>query len=305
MPAHAAPAQSHALGSRLGNAIQALFSILNFFRVGGWVHFLGLYLLGAVYAAGEFPMTTPFYVGFGCCCAYLSFTYGYNNLFDRDLDAPAKNPITAGRIPFNQARYLALTAGLAGWVLSWLVSVSAGLLATGMYLASWLYSGPVQVKRIFIAGSLMNCLIFIPIFSLGMLVSGGAAAGGFFMAFVLCPSVMIPQLAHEIQDRESDLKAGVQTVAVKAGKKKTIGFMRLLALFRALLGWVGFFPGYLAAGDALLISAISLFEIGLMSLYSHERDLAKMRLFFRFSNIILGLGLLALWMLRGRLEGAI
>ncbi|SHI51851.1 4-hydroxybenzoate polyprenyltransferase [Desulfatibacillum alkenivorans DSM 16219] len=303
MPAHAAPAQSPALGSRLGNAMQALFSVLNLFRVGGWVHFLGLYLLGAVYAAGKIPMTAAFYAGFGCCCAYLSFTYGYNNLFDRELDAPAKNPITAGRIPLNQARCLALSAGLAGWVLSWLVSVPAGLLATGMYLASWLYSGPVQVKRIFIAGSLTNCLIFIPIFTLGMVASGGTANGGLFMALVFCPSILIPQLAHEIQDRDSDLKAGVKTVAVKAGKNKTIGCMRLLALFRALLGWIGFWPGYLMAGDALLISAISVFEIGLMSLYSRERDLAQMRLFFRFSNIILGLGLLVLWVLRGGLEG--
>ncbi|MBI9076258.1 MAG: UbiA prenyltransferase family protein [Desulfatibacillum sp.] len=240
-------------------------------------------------------MTFESALGLLSCVFYLAFTFGYNNFYDRHLDEPEKNPLTSGDISLKSAHLLVWGTGLLGWSLSWGLSLHIGFLCTGMFFFSWFYSGPVQGKRVFVLGSLMNCLIFIPIFYAGILVFGKPVPGGTLLCLVLAPSVLIPQLAHEIQDRDSDLAAGINTVAVRLGKEKTIGCIWFLAGLRAALAWACILPGYLAMQDAVLLSLISCSEIGLTHLYKGKPSLATMRLGFRFTNIALGAGLLISW----------
>jgi len=116
---------------------------------------------------------------------------------------------------------------------------------------------------------------------------------------IFVPSIMIPQLAQEMQDTASDRIGGIHTLASSLGPKGSLvlmGFFSLARWFYAYCLFESIFEGQLEIAFLGIIVLIE-FVFGCVAfIFNHSPKI--IRLGFRFINIFLGFGLLYLWAFR-------
>ncbi|MEW5737035.1 MAG: UbiA family prenyltransferase [Thermodesulfobacteriota bacterium] len=280
-----------AFGQQLKTAARAV-------RVTGWVHFLGLFLLGWAWAGAGHPGAAA--LGLAASALYLSFTFGVNNLYDRGLDPASKNPFAAGGLsPRAGAVAMAFLAG-AGLVFAFAASPGMGAVFVFMTAASFAYSGPWRMKRFPFWGSFHNALIFGPLFLAGCLAVRPLALADLAWTVLFSFTVLIVQVAQELSDRAGDAAAGLSGTAIVLGTEGSLLLIMALSVSRylfsaALLHW-----GMAGWGGVLICFAVSLAETGWTSLFYYEvqKGFSKMRLGLRFINMGFGIAMLGLFLQR-------
>lgn len=275
---------------------------LRLIRIPDFSHFLGLILLGAFYRpTGEMPWSA-FAVALVAGFFYLAHAYGLNNLCDVDIDRDghlaAKNPVANGELSAHAGnRFVALLAAVTLAFCTLLTRRHLECMAV-MIVASFLYSSRTfRLKAVPVLGTLINVLLFIPLFFFGVFLtrtewSGPLAAVGGFLAF----SVVIPQLFHEIEDFNEDRRGRVATLRVKTSRGVSHLLIAVLAIGQGAVGFLLFYKGLLpftaacaAAGLAgAQLAVIMVARLGARSAGAHRLH----RLAARYLNVLFGLALL-------------
>jgi 4-hydroxybenzoate polyprenyltransferase len=258
-------------------------------RFREWYYFLALPLAGLDPALGASRNACA--IGRGVVVAFCVLGFGYlvnaAGDIDSDLDA-AKNPLLAcGGLLRSRAGALAVAGALATAA----VALAAGgpavaLGATLVSLASGtVYSVGPRLKAVPIVGTLANATNFAP------LLWVGAAGDEPSLARRLAPAfagvLLQSQMVHEAADAAGDARAGVRTTFVALG----CGWSALLA---ALFGALTAFGS--AVGDAaragLVAAYVVAFPLALARQGGDPRRAARLRLWHRWSGVVLGAALL-------------
>ena len=247
--------------SREGVLIRAY----RFYRVGGWLHFLGLVFLGYYFArlASGPRLVLPLLGG----AAAMAFAYGINNYFDRTLDSRGsrKNPIAGEAAASGRLLVLAILPAFVSLATCPFLSRAGWISVCVMVLAGALYSvPPVRLKKRRIVGFAMNGLIFSPLFLLG--ASDGDASGLallFATAYLTIP-IYVVQIFHELSDAEEDRREGCRTLVVTFGaaacRRINYGLLLVFALGGAALAAADVVPGamvYVSAGYSAAVAGLS------------------------------------------------
>jgi 4-hydroxybenzoate polyprenyltransferase len=268
-----------------------------FYRVGGWVHFLGLPLLGSYLAAGR--LSASLAGSLAVSSFYLAFLYGINNVFDRQLDepaGPAKNPLAGNNRPARVFLPAAIAPGAMAMVLSLFLRPPTGWLTCGGVLAGAAYSAPpLRLKTRPVVGFLSNGALFGVLFLIAWTADGGGLWAGVGRATPFCLLILLIEALHELEDVEPDRRAACATLPVRCGVASTRrvaqGALLAFAASFAFLTVRHFFP------RAALISA-ALYFIAAWAIMSREWRRAssrprRLRLALRYLTAAFGI---ALWL---------
>ncbi len=190
------------------------------YRVGDWLHFLPLPLVGWIAEGSREPLA----LAGGVLALAFSFAYAsaLNHAFDHAVDArsPGKNPVgtSLGRGP---AIALSLPV-LVGALAATLAAVPGALLPCAIVLAaSTVYSAPPRLKRLPVIGAACNLAIGVPaLFYAGQPDWASPVVQSFAALFSVL--LFVSQLLHEAADRDDDAAAGVATVATWLGVRATV-----------------------------------------------------------------------------------
>lgn len=265
-------------------------------RVSGWLHFLGLFLLGWAWAGAGKPASAA--LGLAAGALYLSFTFGVNNLFDRDMDPGAKNPFAAGALSPRAGAAAMAALSLSSLVLAFAAGSCMGALFIFMNLASFGYSGPLRLKRLFCWGSLLNVPIFAPLFLAGCCSVRPLRPGDLAWTLLFSVTVLVVQVAQELSDREGDEAGGIRTTALVLGEKRSLALLSALSGLRvalAALFWAGGLAGPLTLFFCL---AAGLGEALVARAFSPTREFSRMRMGLRFVNMAFGFAMLGLFLIQ-------
>jgi 4-hydroxybenzoate polyprenyltransferase len=137
----------------------------------------------------------------------LGFAYSVNSVVDRGADAPGKNPL-AGRENVGVAVGVALAAASLGLLLC--VALGSVVPCLVSLIAGTIYSAGPRLKRVPLAGTLLNAPIFAPL----LFLARGAKSPSFAELSLLVVFVALllqNQLLHERADAEEDARAGAIT----------------------------------------------------------------------------------------------
>jgi 4-hydroxybenzoate polyprenyltransferase len=204
--------------------VNYLVSVLRFYRVSDWLHFLGFALLGVILADQLSPSSTPRTIMILASSAgLLAYAYSLNDSYDRELEYSHCNDEISGR-GSNTSRALFVIIPLVGSLIL-LSQFSIVLLAFGILFSMlWtMYSYPVpKLKAIPVVCTVVNGVGFPVLFLIGFAATAAPnlECTLIFLALVL---LEIPaQLIHEICHAEEDRMFQVCTTAVRYGEKRAI-----------------------------------------------------------------------------------
>jgi geranylgeranylglycerol-phosphate geranylgeranyltransferase len=158
--------------------------------------------------------------GAGCAFFICAGGYALNDLYDLEADTAGKpwRPLPSGRVGRRFAAGLVGVTWAIGAVLSALAGSTALLFAISWMGLLWLYCS--KWKSAGLSGHLLVSAVSSSGFVLGAVLAGNVAAGlfPFLLGFVFH---FAREVVKGMADREGDARAGVSTLAVRAGLRKS------------------------------------------------------------------------------------
>ncbi len=271
--------------------MRRILFLLKISRPRFWIYVFGPFLVGSV-AAAEHPndlLTSNFwlFLPFFLFSANL-LIYGINDIFDYETDVlNAKKQAYETLVVPDRRRELWIAISLAN--LPFLVATAfQGVLPILAMLAflffSIFYSAPpIRAKTKPLLDSAFNILYVFPA------IFGYFLLGGVNLAWQICLAAAFWTMAMHaysaVPDIESDLSAGLNTIATWLGGKKTLVFCLILYVLSGVLTfkYLGFLSLFASIAYAAMM-IISLFG------YSQERIFSVYR-YFPMLNTIIGFAL--------------
>ena len=154
--------------------------VMGFYRVGDWLHVLGLSLIGYFWAVSEPGYSLASCIAFSSL--YLAFGYSANTVFDR-----------AKPEPWEMASSIA-PAAVAVIASALLYPPLAAVLLVGVAVA-FAYSASLYSRRLPAAATLgLNSILFIVPFFVGVLTAGGSIGVAELLFSLYVGSVIVPVL---------------------------------------------------------------------------------------------------------------
>lgn len=252
-----------------------------------WNYLAGPFLLGYISGMSSLNLVWEPYFWLGLLFFLLPanfFLYGVNDLFDQETDALNQKKGTHEhrfdpRSTFPLLVWL-VAIGLLGLGGAYFINLSVfGIMVLFLFL-SWAYSAPpLRFKTRPVLDSYSNLLYILP-GVLGYLIHQPELPP----LWVLIAGVLWTAAMHAysaIPDIEPDQKAGVTTIAVKLGEKRT-----LLFVFLNWLGFAGLLLWQVGAWGSLslLYPLIPLLHL----IVAEKLPVAKVYWFFPLLNTLLG-----------------
>jgi geranylgeranylglycerol-phosphate geranylgeranyltransferase len=207
-------------------SLRACWYVLVLLRLHNCVIAWGSVALGSFLAGGRigFESWMASLMAFFVCAG----GYALNDIFDVDSDRVIKpwRPLVSSRL----RRETAITVVIAVWAIGCGFALLAGRPTVGffsgwvvlLYLYSW------KIKSHGVAGPVVVSLVASSGFLLGGLTGGSLSAAVF--PFVVAMSLhMARETVKSVADIRGDSKAGVATVAVQLGARRSLGLA---------LGWI-------------------------------------------------------------------
>jgi 4-hydroxybenzoate polyprenyltransferase len=263
------------------------------YRVKGWLHFLGLTLLGFFMANQS--VIAELWPAVLIAGLYLAHVYAINNYFDRQLDLKLdKNPL-AGK---NEAslRFLAasIVPAVFAVVLTFRMDSSRVLLIASGIIASTFYSvPPLRLKVTAFIGFMLNALIFAPLFLLGWVTGGGGWREGLPPMLFFSIPVLIMQVLHEMADINEDRRAKIKTIGMSTGHARQL----IVFLFLSMWGFTGWLVGKPYFPELMWVPVSSYAIIGItVSWLSWRQNFSPAGLRLAMRWLTVGFGLAALIM---------
>lgn len=180
-------------------------------------------VLGQLLALGEFAPLIVTIFGFLSVFSISASILVLNDYFDIETDkvnAPQR-PIPSGLVKPNEALLLSIFLLFIGFFLSYLISITALMIAIGLVIVGFLYNR--KFKKSGLLGNLMVS------FSVGMtFIFGGASVGLPFNKIVLFFGVIAAlidlgeEIAADAMDMKGDLLIKSNSLAIKFGKQTAL-----------------------------------------------------------------------------------
>lgn len=218
-----------------------MFQYFRACRVDSWLGWVFSFGLGSVlFDLAPFERGVIVFIAFSLVTASV---FVLNQYFDREVDRKNRVksclPVASGRMTPRKALIFSLSLSILGLTLVFIVDLHLSLLFL-VYLGLWTaYSAPpFKLKAVPVADFVVSGLGagLLPFFmGLGVIHHLSASVSSIILA--VTPLILIHSGCHIIQavgDYEADSKTGINTFAVRYGKKKGVivaGFMLLTAFF--------------------------------------------------------------------------
>lgn len=208
-------------------------TLLKFLRIGGWLHILGLPLIGALYASrmSLFSLDAPLAVLVGAL--YLAHGYSQNNYFDWQQE---------GIFIGSKKKYLALSYAffLLNCALALSFSRSVFFLVLAGSLTGWAYSGwPLRLKRFILPNLALNSFGFSLLFLIGFVAVHKGFTSASLSAAALFFFIFIPlQIVHQISHAQEDTRDRLPTLYTRYGPRCTALLVNLSFVIIALCSLV-------------------------------------------------------------------
>ncbi|MFH1312026.1 MAG: geranylgeranylglycerol-phosphate geranylgeranyltransferase [Candidatus Eisenbacteria bacterium] len=201
-------------------SLRACRHVLVLLRLHNCVIAWGSVALGSFLAGGTIgyeSMTASLMAFFVCAGGY-----ALNDIFDVETDRVIKpwRPLVGNRL----RRETAVTVVIAVWAIGCGFALLSGRSAVGFFLgwAVLLYLYSWKIKSYGVAGPIVVSFFASSGFLLGGLTGGSLGAAVF--PFVIAMSLhMARETVKSVADIRGDSKAGISTVAVRLGARKTLG----------------------------------------------------------------------------------
>lgn len=268
-------------------------SVLRFYRVSDWLHFLGFTLLG-VMLAGQLNAISPLHTIMitVASAGLLGYAYSFNDLHDRELaDSHHENRDSATEHKTSYALFPALPL-LGSLVLLSRLSLTLVVLGVSFSILWTMYSYPVpRLKAVPGVCTAVNGVGFPVLFLMGF-VAGATPNLECILIFCALVLLEIPaQLIHEIWHASEDRLFRVRTTAIRYGEKRAIegaviGLLGALILVAFMLS-----QGILGLATPLALSLFaSIFMIVLLLALTQKLvvDFGALRMQYKYAGIITG-----------------
>ncbi|MCB9423249.1 MAG: UbiA family prenyltransferase [Ardenticatenaceae bacterium] len=203
-------------------------------------------LLGELLALGHFPSLSAVGLGFGSVFCISASALILNDYFDIESDqinAPQR-PLPSGMVTPRDVIVLSVVVTLLGLTLSYLISVTALLVAVLVWLVGFLYNW--RFKKTGLPGNLMVS------FSVGMtFVFGGVVVArpfhpiAWFFAIIAALINLGEEIAADAMDSAGDQQAGSRSLAIRWGPEKALRISSTLFILVVLLSSLPFLFGWL------------------------------------------------------------
>jgi 4-hydroxybenzoate polyprenyltransferase len=271
--------------------VSSMLSVLRFYRVSDWLHFLGFTILGVLLgkpAAALSPAPTILIIA--ASAALLAYAYSFNDVFDRQYELPYGAHIRVNRIKTRDV--LASVCPLMLGVIM-LAQFSSTVLELGvLFSLLWFcYSYPrPRLRAVPIFCTAVNGVGFPILFLMGFQTVNADLFGAVFLFFALVLLEIPAQLIHEICHSQGDRRLGFSTTAVRYGTGKALQGAILALIANVILVAILLVQGFtspivaLSLGSFAVIFSIVLFFVQrLARLNFHE-----LRVKYRYGGIIAG-----------------
>lgn len=273
-----------------------LIQYFRFFRALDWIHFLGLTILGYVYASRTIIFSRDLCSGIIIASLYLAHGYSMNECFDNRVDNNVER-FRKYSVPFKTAILLSGLVFIANLIFAFAYSLPIMLLVIFGALIGFFYSAyPFRLKEIPFLGLICNALCFTPLFIIGYLsfrpLDLNAILMGIFIFILFLPIDLI----HQLNDAEEDKAKNLRTTAVACGIKKTIGLIIISLLLLNL--WLWIISRYIVISASFLFLTLSFSLVVIIYLvkkfYRYGNNISKcnIKLKLRYLFMIYGVGLL-------------
>jgi 4-hydroxybenzoate polyprenyltransferase len=239
--------------STLSSIALKVLSILRFYRISEWLHFLGFALLGILLAGKLSTPSLPHIVIIVLGSAgLLAHAYSFNDVFDSELEASCG----IKKLSSNKRRSVILSISplLGGLLL--LSQLSLTVFALGvLFSILWImYSYPTpRLKAVPFVSTLVNGIAFPLLFLIGFASVNIPSVGCVLFFFTLVLLGMPAQLIHEICHSQGDRLLGFKTTVVRYGTGTA-----LHVAIAGMLGAVVLVAIMLTQGFVNLLAALSI-----------------------------------------------
>lgn len=231
-----------------------------FFRILDWIHFLGLTVLGYVYASRMTIFSNAFWISIIVASLYLAHGYSVNKCFDNRID---NNVEICGKyfIPFKKAILLSYFVFIANLIFAFVYFFQLMPLVIFGSLISFLYSAyPFRFKKVPFLGLICNSLCFTPLFVIGYIVIRALDLKGLLMAIFIFILLLPIDLIHQLNDADEDRVKNFRTTAIICGAKRTIGLI-IISLF-LLNNWLLIISWYMKISYFFFFPNLVFFTMG-------------------------------------------
>lgn len=256
-------------------------SLADFARVKDWLHVLGIPVLGYIIDAGVEIDYFYFFIMLLASAFVLTFAYSFNEYFDRKMKKPSNLFFSV----------LSLAVSL---IMAISLSTETFLLVMFLGILVFAYAHPViRLKRYPVVGTLINPVGYSTLFLVGAFSYGGAHTN----AMLFLPNMFLVELAfqliHEMTHVNEDRKMGLETTAMRTGRKRTF-VMFYFILFAGILYLTAVSNASGLFRHLIYINAGLLAAMHLAVKYS--ASLAKARKKLRIVSIVYGVFLLYIFL---------
>ncbi|MEM1508256.1 MAG: UbiA family prenyltransferase [Thermofilaceae archaeon] len=210
-------------------------------RVRDWRAYMAMGMLGYLHYSQNLPASRFILNAIMLAITlvlYLAFAFSINNCFDVDCDRLqqrklTKNPIASGLINFKTGLVFSLCLAFTGFLLTLIWFQPAGTPST-IYLALLTLAGFYSSPPLRFKSKPFFDLLSHSLFFGGLLYLYGASAGGGLPLYLLPIALSISlysiilELRNHIEDFQADASAGVRTVVIRLGCKRSETILRVL-----------------------------------------------------------------------------
>ena len=212
-----------------------------------------------------------------------------NDYYDREADksnAPER-PIPSGDVSANGAAYAAAALFCAGVVLSIFINWACLALAAFNSLALFFYAR--NLKSSVFTGNVTVSYLTASTFIYGALVLGSPAAT-IFLALLAFLANVGREIIGDVEDIEGDKKAGMKTLAIRFGAKRSWALGRAYITGAVLLSPVPYLTGMLGAYYLILVLAADALFVASIATNDARRNqkLTKMAIFAGLLAFLVG-----------------
>jgi len=268
------------------NLLPLILNYIKFLRIQDWFYITGLAYLGFFLKTTQLDIKNLFFISF-ISSLYLAHGYSINNYFDHQRNQANVAGQFKGEFNWQAGLFISVGLFLVNVTLSFFYSKLILLLVISGGVISYLYSSThIKFKSCFLFNIILNSTGFVILFLIGYLANKPISVNALLLSGYVWLGIVPSQIIHLI---------------VHNPDEKNFLFSLDLAFkyfYLSLLIWLLFsFAGFISTQRSaifILTLIFCLFQILIIELFKCRnkfslQKILRIRMIFRYANIILGL----------------